>query len=219
MYSFKRIGARPIGLAAAAALAVGLAAAPALTTSAAAAEPVGSASIVNGTLVVNGTNSPDIVALGADATSVQVVFDNDDAAQMAKAKRLRSEYVVGVQGTVRRRSPETINPKLETGEVEVFVRQLEYTLREGDVVVAISVSGNSPNVLAAIEYALEVGARTVALTGFDGGRLRTLADVTVHVPTNRGEYGPADEEPLSAGPPPSLSQSAAMPRHQQLGNS
>ena len=54
----------------------------------------------------------------------QVVFDNDDAAQMVKAKRLRSEYVIGVQGTVRRRSPETINPKLGTGEVEVFVRQL-----------------------------------------------------------------------------------------------
>jgi len=54
----------------------------------------------------------------------QVVFDNDDAAQMAKAKRLRSEYVIGVRGTARRRSPETINPKLETGEVEVFVKQL-----------------------------------------------------------------------------------------------
>jgi aspartyl-tRNA synthetase len=54
----------------------------------------------------------------------QVVFDNDDAAQMTKAKRLRSEYVIGVRGTVRRRSPETINAKLETGEVEVFVRQL-----------------------------------------------------------------------------------------------
>jgi aspartyl-tRNA synthetase len=54
----------------------------------------------------------------------QVVFDNDDAPQMAKAKRLRSEYVIGVQGTTRRRSAETINPKLETGEVEVFVKQL-----------------------------------------------------------------------------------------------
>jgi aspartyl-tRNA synthetase len=54
----------------------------------------------------------------------QVVFDNDDAAQMVKAKRLRSEYVIGVQGTARRRSPETINPKLDTGEVEVFVKQL-----------------------------------------------------------------------------------------------
>jgi hypothetical protein len=80
MYSFKRIGARPLGVAAAAALAVGLVSfAPALTTSAAAVEPVGSASIVNGTLVINGTNGPDVVALGADATTAQVVFDSDTA--------------------------------------------------------------------------------------------------------------------------------------------
>ena len=54
----------------------------------------------------------------------QIVFDNDDAAQMAKAKRLRSEYVIGAAGSVRRRSADTINPKLETGEVEVVVKQL-----------------------------------------------------------------------------------------------
>src|SRR5919106_939662 len=54
----------------------------------------------------------------------QVVFDKDDEALMAKAKRLRSEYVIGVSGRVQRRSVETINPKLATGEVEVMVRQL-----------------------------------------------------------------------------------------------
>jgi aspartyl-tRNA synthetase len=54
----------------------------------------------------------------------QVVFDKDDEPLMAKAKRLRSEYVVGVSGRVRRRSADTINPKLATGEVEVIVRQL-----------------------------------------------------------------------------------------------
>ena len=54
----------------------------------------------------------------------QVVFDKDDEATMAKAKRLRSEFVIGVSGRVRRRSPETVNPKLETGEVEVLVRRL-----------------------------------------------------------------------------------------------
>ena len=54
----------------------------------------------------------------------QVVFDADDAAQMAKAKRLRSEFVIGVTGTVRRRSAETVNPKLDSGEVEVVVKQL-----------------------------------------------------------------------------------------------
>src|SRR5919106_5821328 len=54
----------------------------------------------------------------------QVVFDKDDEALMNKAKRLRSEYVVGVSGRVRRRSPETVNAKLATGEIEVVVRQL-----------------------------------------------------------------------------------------------
>jgi aspartyl-tRNA synthetase len=54
----------------------------------------------------------------------QIVFDKDDEALMNKAKRLRSEYVVGVAGGVRRRSPETVNAKLPTGEVEVLVRRL-----------------------------------------------------------------------------------------------
>jgi aspartyl-tRNA synthetase len=59
----------------------------------------------------------------------QVVFDKDDAETMAKAKRLRSEYVIGVKGRVQRRSPETVNPKVSTGEVEVIVRQV-VTLNE-----------------------------------------------------------------------------------------
>jgi aspartyl-tRNA synthetase len=54
----------------------------------------------------------------------QVVFDKDDESLITKAKRLRSEFVVGVVGTVRRRSAETTNPKLPTGEVEISVRQL-----------------------------------------------------------------------------------------------
>jgi aspartyl-tRNA synthetase len=54
----------------------------------------------------------------------QLVFDNDDAPSMAKAKRLRSEYVIGVKGRVQRRSPETVNANIATGEVEVMVGEL-----------------------------------------------------------------------------------------------
>ena len=54
----------------------------------------------------------------------QVVFDKDDETLMAKAKRLRSEFVVGASGRVRRRSADTVNPKIATGEVEVVVRHL-----------------------------------------------------------------------------------------------
>jgi aspartyl-tRNA synthetase len=54
----------------------------------------------------------------------QVVFDKDDEALIAKAKRLRSEFVVGMVGKVRRRAAETVNPKLPTGEVEIVVKRL-----------------------------------------------------------------------------------------------
>jgi len=54
----------------------------------------------------------------------QVVFDKDDEAMLAKAKRLRSEFVVGVEGRVRARSAETVNAKLDTGQVEVLVQRL-----------------------------------------------------------------------------------------------
>ena len=54
----------------------------------------------------------------------QVVFDKDDEGLLGKAKRLRSEFVVGIEGRVRARSAETVNPKLDTGQVEVLVQRL-----------------------------------------------------------------------------------------------
>lgn len=81
----------------------------------------------------------------------------------------------------------------DSGYERVFTDQLRSQMHPGDLVVAISVSGNSPNVVAAVEYAKTHGARTVGLTGFDGGQLRELADVNVHVQTNRGEYAPAED--------------------------
>ena len=76
---------------------------------------------------------------------------------------------------------------------EVFVRQLRVLAESGDVLVAISASGNSANLISAVEYAASAGIRTVAITAFDGGRLRSLADLGVHVPTEFGEYGPAED--------------------------
>ncbi|MEO5364135.1 MAG: SIS domain-containing protein [Magnetococcus sp. DMHC-8] len=79
------------------------------------------------------------------------------------------------------------------GYDQVFVRQLENQMDAGDVVVAISASGNSPNLLRAIEYAREHGGLTVGLTGFDGGQLRGMVQLSVHVPSNPGEYGPVED--------------------------
>jgi D-sedoheptulose 7-phosphate isomerase len=64
----------------------------------------------------------------------------------------------------------------------VFVEQLKNFAQPGDVVLAISGSGNSPNVLNAVEYANSIGCRTIALTGRDGGKLGPLAQLNIQVP-------------------------------------
>ena len=81
----------------------------------------------------------------------------------------------------------------------VFRYQLHHLLRPGDVAMAISASGNSPNLLVAISYAKRSGATTVALTGFDGGELRGAADISVHVPSERGAYGPVEDAHMILG--------------------
>jgi D-sedoheptulose 7-phosphate isomerase len=79
------------------------------------------------------------------------------------------------------------------GYNEIFVRQLKVYGKEGDLLVGISASGNSQNLISAFEYALSTGIRTVALTAFDGGKMKQIADQGVHVPTKMKEYGPAED--------------------------
>lgn len=72
----------------------------------------------------------------------------------------------------------------DIGFEEVFRFQLRGHIKPGDVVLAISGSGNSKNVINAVEYAKEQGCRVIGLTGFSGGKLRQLADVSLHAPIN-----------------------------------
>jgi D-sedoheptulose 7-phosphate isomerase len=70
----------------------------------------------------------------------------------------------------------------DEGFERVFVEQLKNLASPGDLLIGISGSGNSPNVLPAIEWANRNGLRTFGCTGFDGGKLRTLAHHHFHVP-------------------------------------
>ncbi len=79
------------------------------------------------------------------------------------------------------------------GYEDIFVRQLRVLGRKGDVLVGISASGNSPNLLRAFDYARGAGIKTVAITAFDGGRMKAQADEGIHVPTELKEYGPAED--------------------------
>jgi D-sedoheptulose 7-phosphate isomerase len=76
----------------------------------------------------------------------------------------------------------------DEGYSQVFRRQLENHLRPGDVLVLISVSGNSANLICAAELAREKGMTTIGLLGWDGGLLAQLATEALIVPAPVGEY-------------------------------
>lgn len=68
---------------------------------------------------------------------------------------------------------------------KVFARQVEAWAKEGDVVIGISTSGTSPNVIEAVKVAKERGAKTVGFTGRDGGKLAELVDLVISVPSDK----------------------------------
>ncbi|MDE6386430.1 MAG: SIS domain-containing protein [Lachnospiraceae bacterium] len=72
----------------------------------------------------------------------------------------------------------------DMGFEEVFRYQLQGRIREGDLVIALSGSGNSANIMNAVRYAKEQGNKVIGLTGIKGGKLMEEADVSLHVPVN-----------------------------------
>ena len=79
------------------------------------------------------------------------------------------------------------------GYDKIFAYQLEQLLQKEDVLIAISASGNSQNLIEAVKYAKSKGAATIGMLGFDGGKLLTLCDYNIHVKTKIGEYGPVED--------------------------
>jgi D-sedoheptulose 7-phosphate isomerase len=79
---------------------------------------------------------------------------------------------------------------------QVFSRQLIHLAQRGDILITVSASGNSPNVVACVNAAKKVGLTTIAFTGFNGGRLAAMVDLLVHVPTRIGAYGPVEDAHL-----------------------
>jgi D-sedoheptulose 7-phosphate isomerase len=72
----------------------------------------------------------------------------------------------------------------DTRYEDIFAQQLENLLQPGDIAFAISASGNSPNILAALSFARQAGAATAGIAGFQGGKMKALCDVCVVVPSD-----------------------------------
>lgn len=124
------------------------------------------------------------------------VFSCGNGGSAAIANHLQCDHVKGVR-TETDLTPRVVslssNVELLTaiandiGYEDVFTYQLESQSRLGDVLIAISSSGRSPNIVRALTWARENNLRTIALTGFGGGGAREVAEVGIHVEcTNYG---------------------------------
>lgn len=142
----------------------------------------------------------DCIAQAADAGRTLFVIGNGGSA--AAAAHLVNDLVAGAylpDGVNFRAVSLTDNVSTVTalandaGYENIFARQLAVYMNPGDVALAMSVSGNSENILRGVRYAREHGATAIALCGFDGGRLAAACDITILAPTSPDEYGPVED--------------------------
>ena len=114
---------------------------------------------------------------GSAAIASQMTCDIVKGASYQHAKRLKMICLSDNIGTVMAYAN-------DVSYESVFVEPLRNFAAKGDVLIGISGSGNSPNVLRAVEYAKQIGCRTIGLTTAQGGRLKDIADLPLLVPSN-----------------------------------
>lgn len=112
---------------------------------------------------------------GSAATASHFACDMVKGASYGRAQRFRVLCLNDNLATITAYSN-------DVGYDVAIAEQLKNFAQPGDVYVAISGSGNSPNVVKAMEIANEIGCRTIAMTGRDGGKLGKLAQLHIHVP-------------------------------------
>ena len=117
---------------------------------------------------------------GSAATASHFVCDLAKGTRVAGKKHFK---VIGLTDNV----PLLTAWSNDVAYKDVFKSQLENLLEKDDVVIVFTGSGNSPNVLEAVRYSKKVKSRTVAFTGFDGGKIKKMADICMIVPSNNME--------------------------------
>ena len=126
-----------------------------------------------------------------EAEKTIYIFGNGGSA--ATASHYQNDFNKGVsEHTEKKFRFQCLNDNIETlmavandiGYEDVFRFQLDGRLADGDLIIAISGSGNSKNVIRAVEYAKANGNRVIGITGYDGGKLKQLCDCSLHVPVN-----------------------------------
>jgi D-sedoheptulose 7-phosphate isomerase len=81
----------------------------------------------------------------------------------------------------------------DTSFHDIFVEQMKGNFEKGDVIICISASGNSENVIRAAQYAVDHGGSSIGFIGFMGGKLKEVCTLSLYTPNPKGDYGPIED--------------------------
>lgn len=121
------------------------------------------------------------------------VFIIGNGGSAGNAIHLANDFIYGISkkfGNALKVNALTSNSSVLTclandeGYSEIFVRQLAVLAEKGDIVLAFSGSGNSPNIIRALEYCKEKGIQSFAILGYSGGAAKELVDYPIHIAVN-----------------------------------
>ena len=115
----------------------------------------------------NGGSASDAQHIAAELSGR---FYKDRKPLFAEALHVNASYITAVAN--------------DYGYEQTFARMVQAAGRKGDILIGISTSGNSPNVVNAIEKANEIGLKTIGFTGKDGGKMNTICDIMIKIPSD-----------------------------------
>ena len=84
----------------------------------------------------------------------------------------------------------------DTGYENLFLNQLKLSHQIGDHLLLISASGNSKNLIKCVRYVKNRKGKVITFLGFDGGKLKKMSDICIHIKTEKNEYGPVEDSHL-----------------------
>lgn len=135
----------------------------------------------------------------AQHTGAQVFFVGNGGSA-ATANHFANDLSLGIKGgrpvrAISLSSNQAVITALanDEGYDKVFIKQLQVAANPGDILVGISASGNSPNILTAVDWCRKNEVVTIGVTGFEGGRLAQICDISLCFTTELGDYGVSED--------------------------
>jgi D-sedoheptulose 7-phosphate isomerase len=128
---------------------------------------------------------------GAAATSITMA--NDLGFDILKKTKIKKTFKIQSLND----NPSVITAIAnDTGYENIFLNQLKIHYNHGDLLIVLSASGNSLNLIKASEWVKKNGGKTIGILGFDGGKLLRKCDLAIHILTEKNEYGPVEDVQL-----------------------